>query len=190
MNKPTPYISLDIETTDLVTPHTQVLQISAVLDDFTTPVEQLQTFNFLVDNGQTLTGSPFALQLNSWILQELTARPEKRKTDIPIVSLEQAKNKFSSFLEYVAKKYDLKKVTIAGKNVASFDLRILEQNNFELHKVGHRSLDVGSMFFRRFGYNPTLDEINKLVGRPKVTHDALSDAFDVVHAIRYYYHNG
>jgi hypothetical protein len=190
MIKPTPYISLDLESTDLLTPHTQVLQLAMVIDDFTTQVDQLQTFNFLIKNDEPIKGSHYALQLNSWILKELSARPEDRKTDIPIVTLDQAKHKFSSFLEYFCKKYDLKKVNIAGKNVAGFDLRILEQNGFEMHKIAARTIDPGSMFFKQFGKVPSLDEINKFLSRQKVSHNALEDSLDVIHAIRYHYNNG
>lgn len=190
MIKPIPYISLDIETTDLVTPHSMVLQLAMVIDDFTTPVEQLQKFNFLIKNEEPIIGNSYALQLNSWILYELTAKPENRKTDIPIITLDQAKVKFSSFLEFFCNKYSLKKATIAGKNVAGFDLRILEQNDFEMHKIMGRTIDPGSMFFKQFGKVPSLGEINKYLGRSNVSHNAVDDALDVVHAIRHYYNHG
>jgi len=43
------------------------------------------------------------------------------------------------------------------------------------------------MYFHAFGYIPSMDEINEHLNRAAVTHNALDDAYDVVHAVREHY---
>ena len=77
------------------------------------------------------------------------------------------------------------KLSVAGKNVAGFDLPILKMNGFDTSQFNHRCIDPGSLYFTEFGYVPNLGQINELTGRHAVMHDALVDAMDVVVAIRH-----
>ena len=60
----TKYVSLDIETTGLNPENCQVLEIGAVIDDGTTPIEECPTFHCYVDHGLIL-GEPFAVDRKS-----------------------------------------------------------------------------------------------------------------------------
>lgn len=167
-----PYLALDIETTGIDLKNSQVLQLAALYVDGTERTE----FNVLVDNGRWLTGEPFALQLNAWILKELVAK-ESRFTR---ATAYEAQIMFETFLKTVA---PTGKITVAGKNAAGFDLPILSNQGFSTERFSHRVIDVGTLYLTDFGYVPTLNEINTKLGRDAVAHDALADCKDVVAAI-------
>lgn len=167
------FLALDIETTGINVKRSQILQISAVFHDTHTNVERV--FDVLVDNGPIVYGEPYALKLNSWIFDELSKKSGAHK----ILSLGTAQFEFKRFVEECCEG----KITVAGKNVAGFDLRILETNGFFLDKFSHRVLDVGTLYLTDFGYIPTLGEINKRLDRPQVSHNALEDCRDVIAAI-------
>ena len=180
-----PYISLDIETTGLPKDRPQVLQIAGVIDDLRSPVDQLQTFNFYVDPGEQIYGNAYALALNTKILKLIaddTTMTDEKGT--PVYDLGSAIAEWSSIIATFSEQCG-GRITIAGKNVAGFDLPILGDNGFSTEGIRHRVLDPGPMYFADFGYVPRLDEINKMIGRLPVSHDALQDAYDVVYAIRH-----
>jgi len=58
----TKYVSLDIETTGLNPENCQVLEIGAVIDDGTTPIEDCPTFQCYVDLGRTCRRAVLILQ--------------------------------------------------------------------------------------------------------------------------------
>jgi len=183
-----PYISLDIETTGLME-WDQILQIAMIYDDGITPINGLEKISFLVDNSNELYNGyldPIALNINAWIFKEI-ANAAKTRSNHLIFPTELARNTFHEFLR---SHYDPsgKAITFAGKNVKEFDIASLKRNRFISSAnegwISHRVIDIGSLYFLDFGYVPTQNEINKLIGRPVVSHDALDDAFDVICAIR------
>ncbi len=70
-----PYVSIDIETTGLNPENCQVLEIGAVIDDGTTPIEDCPTFHCYVDHGLIL-GEPFAVSMHSTILRRIATREQ------------------------------------------------------------------------------------------------------------------
>ncbi len=203
MSKLRPYIALDLETTGLNREKSEVLQIGAVLDDGVTPIEELSTLNILVDHETIAYGEKYALGLNGWIFQEIAKKPEERTHKYRVEGPQAALYSFSRLLKRCAALAEIfdegngekglkQKVQIAGKNPGSFDWPILcnmaersfNPKEFQTKYVDHRFIDVGCIFFSRFGKNPGLNDINKLTGRDAVTHDALEDALDIVHAVR------
>jgi DNA polymerase III epsilon subunit-like protein len=178
----TPYISLDLETTGLVHENPQILQIGAVFNTF--EKDKLpNVFNVIVDNGNELHGNPYALSMNKWILDMILNSRKGISTKISVISLEIAKIAWTQWLEFCQEKTGQKHLTVAGKNVAGFDIPILSQNGFDVSKFRHRVIDPGSMYFTDFGYVPSLDEIAKLLNLQEVSHNALDDAFMVDRAI-------
>lgn len=194
-----PYVSLDIETTG-VGPEVDTLQISAVFDTGPdTPVEELPTFDVILKHKSYTAAEPYALYLNAGLIDIIRQGKDER-----IVYPKQAIERLALQLEIWQKDtlaYDEKhglgmkgKHVIAGKNVSGFDKPKLlyaaeKYGNKDLAKqLGskwmHRSIDVGPMYFTDFGYVPSMDQINSLLNRAEVTHNALDDAFDVVHAVR------
>lgn len=198
MCKIRPYVALDLETTGLDTEKSQILQIGAVLDDGKSPIDQLERINILVENDPILYGEPYAMGLNAWILKELFSKESKFERTNPPTALKALKAMFDK-AAFMGEEYDLaigkdrpsRKAQVAGKNVGTFDLPIVRNQGFFLglgdllENLDHRHIDVGSMYYDEFGRNAGLNSINKLTGRTEVAHDALEDALDVVHAIRY-----
>lgn len=185
-----PYISLDIETTGL-NEADHVLQIAMIYDDLKTPIDNLERVSFFVDSSSRLYShflSYEALSINGWIFDALAG---KTKAKYPILQVEAAVKQFQDTLvSWGARQTNA--IVFAGKNVGTFDMKLLRSNGFldddVLAKRGitisHRTLDVGALYFPDFGYVPTSGEVNQLIGRKPVTHDALNDALDVVCAIR------
>lgn len=183
-----PYIALDIETTGLMD-YDQVLQVAMIYDDLKSPIADLERISFLVDNSEEVYHGPLdpvAISMNAWIFKEIVTS-KKGKSNHLIVNTESARNVFHEFLKA---HYDPagKAITFAGKNVAGFDMKVLERtgfiNEYNKKSISYRVIDTGSLYLLDFGYVPTQSEINKLIGRQAVTHDALDDAMDVVCAIR------
>jgi oligoribonuclease (3'-5' exoribonuclease) len=171
-----PYVSLDIETTGLDRQKSHVLQLAAVYDNGRR-LEDLPSFNVVIKWPVITHAEEYAMNMN----RELLERAFKNKG---VVSINQAREEFSRWLDKVQPHG---KLTAAGKNAQGFDLPILKNpvNQFDLRRFLHRVLDPGSMFADEFNHVPNQDEINLLTGRKEVSHDALDDCWDVVHAIRY-----
>jgi oligoribonuclease (3'-5' exoribonuclease) len=169
-------VSLDIETTGLDRQKSHVLQLAAVYDNGR-KLEDLPTFNRVIKWPVITYGEEYAMHLNRGLLLRAFENRD-------IVSVSQAREEFNSWLDTVQPNG---KLTAAGKNVQGFDLPILRNpvNQFALKRFLHRVLDPGSLFTEDFNHVPNQDEINVLTGRKEVSHDALDDCWDVVHAIRY-----
>lgn len=169
----TPFIILDIETTGLEVGRCQLLEIGAIYVDNLSN-KAFDTFRVLVKWDVLTHVEPSAIPMvEKW---NAAMRTEKN-----VMGGTPAVTAFSS---WGAKRFNNEKVRLAGKNLASFDIPVLQ--NYGLHiNHSHRILDVGSMYFKEFGYVPSLGEINKLTGRAEVAHSALEDCFDVLAAIKY-----
>lgn len=171
-----PYLSLDIETTGLDTHRIHVLQLAAVYDNGKA-LEDLPTFNQVIRWPVITYGEEYAMNLN----RKLVAQAFRKEN---VFSLEEVQQDFDDFLQEVQPHG---RITAAGKNAGGFDMPTLRNpvNGFVLSRINHRILDPGSMFTEEFDHIPHLGELNELLGRKEVSHDALDDCWDVVHAIRY-----
>lgn len=177
------YVSLDLETTGLDPVTCQVLQIAMVLEDTEDqiPVNHLPRLNLYVRH-EKLTGASFALAMNTTILKILSGT---YVSSVPIFSQDGAVEKIQEWLRDI---FGKKKITLAGKNVASFDLPFLTAMGVPNEIFSHRYLDPGPMFF-----DPCEDDIppNLKICLERagyvgdVSHDALDDARDVIRCIRY-----
>jgi len=167
-----PYIALDLETTGLDPEKDQILEIGAVYDDGVSKIKDLKTFRIISPNIR-FSGNAFALSLNSNLLKEISEN--KICSNIVI--------EFEKWIEKIIEEDNGITPTFAGKNVANFDIPFLISNGFTI-KYHHRILDIGSCYYSKFGYIPSLSEINQYIGNSGVTHKALDDALDVVKAIR------
>lgn len=170
-----PYLALDIETTGLDRQRVHVLQLAAIYDNGLSP-EKLPTFEVVIRWPVITYGEEYAMHLNRHLLERAFKKDR-------VVSIEEAREQFSKWLDFVQPSG---KITLAGKNAAGFDVPILANpvNNFSTNKFIRRVLDPGSMYAEDFTHIPDQSEINKLIGREAVTHDALEDCWDVVYAIR------
>lgn len=176
------YVSIDIETTG-IDDKSHILQISAVYDDLKSPISELKTIDLPIKYAVMRHCEPYAMGMNAELLKKMMNKEFKT------YSPNEAADELISFLFHVKELEGDKKVILAGKNVASFDIPKLnlffgEDKRFS-SVIHYKTLDVGSLYYDVFKDNVSLSEINKLTNRKEVSHNALDDAFDVVYAVRH-----
>lgn len=208
------YVSLDIETTGLEWEWCQTLSIGAILDDLSNKkavINNLPRWECLV-RWPRITGDPFALAMNKWILEILAQKQEAYyqlchnmgERPIPILAPEQVMPAFKQWLLECSLK--TVKLNYTGKNFSSFDKNFLDANfDFSQSLMGdgfrmaHRFFDVGSAYFKPGIHEgvPSTDDIIKVCNLGKTIngevistmdrHDHLGDAARVIQLIRYYH---
>jgi len=177
-----PYVSIDIETTGLDPDTCQILEIGAVWDNWTKPIDELPTYRRLVAHSE-YRGNAFALALNAALLKRLSGEREPWFLDPDEVA-----DDFAIWLRSCG--WDGQTaLTAAGKNFASFDRQFLRRlPRFEqVVKLRHRTLDPAILF-----WHPNEDE--ELPGsktcyeragiNTNVAHTAVEDAQAVVRLVR------
>jgi oligoribonuclease (3'-5' exoribonuclease) len=194
-----PYISVDLETSGLDLEKSEILEVGAVFDDGVSPIEKLQSFSFVISLQVLTHAEPYAVNMNARLFQAMV-----NKEGVSVVTAFDALTALFREASSKAQMWDIDwkfkpgpRVYIAGKNAASFDIPIiksfLKRHEYPakelLQLIHYQVLDVGSMYFPDFGRIPSLSDISAKIGRKEVTHKALDDAFDVVHAIRHKFSN-
>lgn len=181
------FVSVDLETTGLDESYCQILEFGAVIadtTDFDTPVEDLPSlhYRFYYDR---LIGDPYALHLNSKIIGDMIKRP----SNYLYINIDSLWSSFASWLDGC--KFAIEgKVTLAGKNVGSFDRRFLSKvPRWDWRRFHHRYLDPALYFF-----NPQTDTVlpdtKECIKRAGICwddfslHSALNDARLVVELLR------
>jgi len=188
------YVSLDIETTSLSPSPNNILMISMIVEDTENlvPLEKLPHFTCFI-KVDSIQGTPYALGMNGWILDIISGRKENTT---PYLVLPQYSNggeivqtaHISGWeevaLKFLNEHFGKDRITLAGKNVGSFDLQFLPhklKNRFR-----HRCIDPGSIFLDwKNDTLPSLGDIKKeLELGEEVAHDAYEDALDVIKILR------
>lgn len=169
-----PYLSIDVETTGLDPLTDQILEIGAVYEDGISDIASLKTFRKIAKL-TTIHGSPTALSMHADLFKEISEGVSEDLSIDPIKDL----NVWLSNLFGVNRT----PLTLGGKNVAVFDLPFLIKNGF-IYPYNYKIIDIGSCYYSKFGYVPSLSSINQLINQPNVSHKALNDAMNVVVAIR------
>lgn len=183
------YVSIDIETTG-IDDKSHILQISAVYDDLKSPVSKLKTIDLPIKWDVMTHCEPYAMGMNADLLKKMMNK------DFVTYDPLKAATLLLDFLESVQEtdeKGRKQKIIFAGKNVASFDIPkitnyLLDNRDYRgrfNNLIHYKTLDVGSLYYDVFKDNVSLSKINELTNRPAVSHNALDDAFDVVHAVRH-----
>lgn len=179
------YLSLDLETTCLQPSPDHILQLSIVVEDTTKadiPVEELPHFTCFVKQPK-IVGEAFALGMNGWILDFISGRV--KNAPYPVLEPTMAWREARDFIE---EHFGTTKVTVAGKNVAGFDIPFLPD---EIRKsFRHKVLDPGPMMVNwatddQVPNFPLCKERAGLEG--DVKHDAREDAMDVIRLLRKFY---
>lgn len=207
------YASLDLETTGLSPAQENILMLSLVVEDTDkakdVPVEALPHFTCYIRQKEPFQGEFFALAMNAWILDIiagrdkistaakaypiLTAYPANKTvqgTDAngtPVTSVENLYwvEQCTKFLKY---HFGDKRITIAGKNVAGFDIPFMPKEIRSMFK--HKALDPATLFidWATDKDAPGLEECKKRAGiMTPVAHDAREDAMDVIRLLRRFY---
>lgn len=177
------YVSIDIETTGLNSATCQIIEFAAVVDNLRDqkPIEKLPRFQTYVHH-PFYQGEPYALGMHTKIFEKLAKFP-----DDDIIEADALFAAFWNFLTGQGEWKPTKKVVVAGKNFANFDLKFLEKLPNKFVKFHHRVLDPMMLFV-----NPMLDEeppssqtcLDRADLDHEVAHTALEDALMVVKLLR------
>jgi DNA polymerase III epsilon subunit-like protein len=197
------FISIDIECTGLNPEECQVLQIGAVIEDTENPltIEDLPKFKCIVEH-QKYVGQPVAITMNQGIFRILAELETLDKEGR--LALRKAHNilpegivakTFAMWLNAngivptEGTKTEQVRITVAGKNFATFDKLFLQKlpNWSNFIQIRQRILDPAILFmdWKNDKNLPNLGECLKRANiETDVTHDALEDAIDVVKVLR------
>ena len=181
------YVSIDIETTGLDPAVCQTLEVGAVIDNWKTPIDQLQQFRRILTY-ETVTGSPYAMALNASLLKQIAnpASPQPG-TAWAFCKPEELGEQFAQWIK--ANDLDPMQLQAAGKNFASFDMQFLSRvPRFNEHvKFRHRILDPAILYWRPLE-DERLPDSKSCYERAgldnKVAHTAVEDALAVVRLVR------
>jgi len=181
----TKYVSIDIETTGLNPENCQVLEIGAVVDEGTVPIEDCPTFHCYVDHGLFL-GEPFALSMHTTILRRIATH----EGGYTYLQPWEVATRFHDFLKKHGLDPENEKIVVAGKNYASFDARFLRKlTNWDKHvRVHHRILDPAALYWQPEIDGVELPDTKTCMQRAgiggEVAHTAVEDARTVALLIR------
>ena len=186
-------VAIDIETSGLNLEKHQILQFSAVFMDTENdryPVEDLPSFNKIILHDE-IVGEPYALNMNAKIIEKIKNYDKSQIDDFsgPGDLMDLFYNWLIRCLP-VCK--DLKfKITLAGKNLASFDLKFIEKlKNYEIFfkPYYHRRIIDPAILYVDWFIDTELPNLQLCLDRAGisriVTHDALDDAQNIVRLIR------
>ena len=191
------YVSLDLETSGSDPLRHQVLELAAVVEDTrrtaATPLAELPAFRRAL-RYKEVTGTPGALALNARLLVELA---DKSRADAPdICQPEEVLPQLREFLlthGFKTDKKDCVSITLAGKNVGTFDLLFLRQlpGWGTLVKAEPAVLDPAAFYlnWHKDSRLPSMLICQARAGdaEPHVAHEALADALEVVRLLRPFY---
>lgn len=186
------YVSLDIETTCIAPARPEnILMVSMVVEDTSSPqvpVEELPHFTCFVSQPK-LTGNPFALGMNAWILDYISGRTKNPPYPIYRCGTDAEyylqRDWTSEALIFLVQHFGGTRVTVAGKNVAGFDLPFLPGRLRDCFR--HRVIDPGALFLDWSSDTmvPDLAVCKQRAGiDTPVAHDAREDAMDVIRLLR------
>lgn len=193
------YCSLDIETTGLDPENSDILQFAAVLDSLSNPeaVEILPRFEAIFIKDAPLTGDAYALSMHSNLLKRIahvkkTGLGRCPETNARVMRIEELPGAlFDFFREYKVPQASSGKlyVTVAGKNVASFDIPFLKAKIKKWGAVSflQRTLDPAVLYFD-INQDEKLPDMQTCMDRANikgtVAHTALEDALTVILLLR------
>lgn len=187
------YISLDLETTGGKPQRHQILELAAVVEDTKRlrPLADLPVFRRAIRHAEYV-GTAGALALNARLLEEL-ARKEPNPEICPPDELLPQLREFLLTQGFKTDKHDCVAVTMAGKNIASFDLGFLRElpGYGTLVRAEPAMLDPAA-FYLNWKKDSRLPTMSICKARAKfeddtVAHEAVADALDVIQLLRPFY---
>jgi len=187
------YVSLDLETSGPNPHRHQVLELAAVIEDSRHPrlLAELPAFRRVVRHPEYV-GTAGALALNARLLVELAEKTPNPELCTPDELLPQ----FREFLlahGFRPNAKDCVAVTLAGKNIASYDLGFLKElpGWGTLVRADPAMLDPAA-FYLNWHKDSRLPSLSICKARARfddhtVAHEALADALDVIRLLRPFY---
>ena len=176
------YVSIDIETLGLNPETCDVIEFGAIVDDMKSPISELPRYHVYLTKPKDLyCGEPFAMSMHPKILRRIA----DRTPGYNYIPHDMLGSNFSEWLE----QYPVPdKLTVAGKNFMSFDMRFLRRlPYFETWvKISHRHIDPCMLYALPDDIElPNTKTCLERAGINKeVEHTAVEDALDVVRLIR------
>lgn len=187
------FVSVDIETTGLDSGMCQIIQFGAVYDTGIGSIDSQQRIEFLVRHPRYVFDGPFAAVMNHGLFVRLKTIEENLKKGHPteeyVDGLDGLVRRFDFWLRNQCRWDGFSKLTMAGKNYATFDRMFLRRSQkYRELPIHHRTLDPGSMFYdmrHDIEGPPSTEECMRRAGLVgTVKHEALDDALNVCQLIR------
>jgi len=187
------YVSLDLETSGPHPQRHQVLELAAVIEDSRRPLPlaELPAFRRVVRHPEYV-GTAGALALNARLLVELADKTPNPELCTPDELLPQLRE-FLVLHGFRPDRNGCVAVTMAGKNVASYDLGFLKElpGYGTLVRAEPAMLDPAAFYlnWRKDSRLPTMStcKARARFDDREVAHEALADALDVVRLLRPFY---
>lgn len=183
------YFSLDVETTSLDPQNGAIVQFAIVQDDLDNqaPIDELKSMCAWVVDEKTMTWNLSTVHFHRHRLNDLMHAYYYDET----VTYSELLFDAYCFLKKCGIG-DNEAITVAGKNVASFDLPFIRAcipNWDDCIKISSRVIDPAFSFLRPGDRRlPSLDECLRHNGFGYTSsHDALGDALDIVRLVRLAY---
>ena len=199
------YLSLHTETTGLDRDLDQVIEIGAIIEDTNNPLpfDEIPKFHAIVKHDR-YSGGAYAINMNARVFKILAERvkirnvEEKYEFDFrnnicsqELVALYMyswmVDNLMMTSPHWTWK--DAITVTVAGKNIAAFDMPFLNRlpEFKKLFRFRHRMIDPATLYWNPMLDTelPSLEQCLERAGLPsEVVHDAVQDAWQVVQVLR------
>lgn len=187
------FLSIDIETTGLDPQKNQILEFGAIAIDTSYPtVPYIADFRAVFIH-QELTGNPIALTMNAEIIDEIASLVRSKVFDfdfynsanpnsVCVRNSEEFQKYFDAWLESIN---FTGRLTLAGKNLASFDLKFIEAAGIKI-KYRHRMIDPAILYVD-WEKDETLPDLQQCLDRAgivkSVEHTSLADAGDAAELV-------
>ncbi|GAB3861042.1 hypothetical protein GCM10028822_39910 [Hymenobacter terrigena] len=186
------YVSLDLETSGSNPARHQILELAAVVEDsrHPRPLAKLPAFRRVVRHPE-YSGTAGAIALNARLFEELAQKEPNPELCTPAELLPQLRA-FLLHHGFRPDKADCVSVTMAGKNIAVFDLGFLKElpGWGALVRAEPAMLDPAAFYlnWRKDSRLPSMSTCKARAGLEReVAHEALADALDVVRLLRPFY---
>lgn len=187
------FLSIDIETTGLDPQKNQILEFGAVaIDTSYKNVPYISNFRAVFIH-QELTGNPIALTMNSKLIDDIGFVLKTKEfdfetqnaldlNDVCVRNSEEFQKYFDSWLKRIG---FTERLTLAGKNLASFDLKFIEAIGIKI-KYRHRMIDPAILYVD-WEKDETLPDLQQCLDRSgivkSVEHTSIADAMDVAELV-------
>lgn len=187
------FLSIDIETTGLDPHNNQILEFGAVaIDTSCGNAAYVDEFRAVFIH-RYLSGNPIALTMNKDLIGEINHVLKQKDfeyesynnvkgTNIYARDAEEFQKYFDEWLEHIG---FTERLTLAGKNLASFDLKFIEAAGIKI-KYRHRMIDPAILYVD-WEKDETLPDLQQCLDRAgmvkSVQHTSIADAMDVAELV-------
>jgi DNA polymerase III epsilon subunit-like protein len=196
------YVSINIKTTGNDFKNNQIIEFSAIIEDTEKklPFDKIPKFTKTVLNPEYKFTQMSALLMNIRIFEKIQKlermTQEQLEDDLSWVNLNELSIYFTVFLTQNGFNIEKDIITIAGKNVAGFDLQFLKSQCPEMFKsirVNDRTIDPAILYID-WNIDTSPPSISEMIERAGVSdtanflqHDSLYDCWCVIESLRKFY---